>query len=431
MAFDRRKTNELVQALLRARNRKDGDDAFENVAQTSTASGDGSYGEPAFGGTRFFFASQPGVATRDKAASQSHKLIPAPRPHPFRGLARSSYTDGAADMAKARGVPADDQIAPSTLSWLANLQTSHDRRLGAYHTEHKPTVGYPVGKAFDLNMYPASDAAKARAVERPTQMGFGGARKYQSAEDTKKGFDDLGRRAWGHDGTAKTTTPGHRPPTLRLADSEPDMAKKAPHQEKKMPKIRYPTSGEIWSEFLGGIGKGIAQTFSDALINSAKARAGTFGGVYIDTPNPVLFGPPTSPWDDTGRKIAPGIMVVVRPVQRRPKTWNGKIIGKVEPPKHLKPGTVLFGDDMHEKVAKFLVASYPETIFDANVKRGQRGVDMKYQGGLDHPHIEIKPNKPHSQKQLNRQMENWEYEEQMVRVISYDEQGNIYDGFGY
>lgn len=97
--------------------------------------------------------------------------------------------------------------------------------------------------------------------------------------------------------------------------------------------------------------------------SGAKARLGTFGGVHVDTPNPDLFGPPTSPWDDSGRKIAPGVMVVIRPVPPRPKTWNGKIIGKVTPPKNLKPGTVDFGNYMHEEIAEFLKSSYPKTTF--------------------------------------------------------------------
>jgi hypothetical protein len=54
MVLDRRERYELVQALLRARNRKHGDKLLENVAQTGAASDDGSYGEPAFGGSTFF-----------------------------------------------------------------------------------------------------------------------------------------------------------------------------------------------------------------------------------------------------------------------------------------------------------------------------------------------------------------------------------------
>jgi len=81
----------------------------------------------------FPFASQPRVTTGDKAASQSRKFVPGPRPHPFRDPARFSYTDEAADMATARGIPAHDLLAfkeaPSAFSRLANPQTMYGRPL--------------------------------------------------------------------------------------------------------------------------------------------------------------------------------------------------------------------------------------------------------------------------------------------------------------
>lgn len=133
MVLDRGNMLEIAQALLRAREEKDGGNLLESVAQTSTASGDGSYGEPVFGGTRFFSASQPGVTTDDKAARRSHKLIPTTRPHPFRDLAGFSYAGEVADTTQARGIPAHDQLAfneaSSTSSWLANPQTTYGRPL--------------------------------------------------------------------------------------------------------------------------------------------------------------------------------------------------------------------------------------------------------------------------------------------------------------
>jgi hypothetical protein len=98
-----------------------------------------------------------------------------------------------------------------------------------------------------------------------------------------------------------------------------------------------------------------------------------------------------------------------------------------------RPAVAVVHHYMHEKIAEFLKASYPKTTFHVNVKRGQKGVDMGYEGGDLDPgfkYLDIKTNKPHSQKQLNRQIQNWGYEESTVRAISYDEQGNIYDGFG-
>lgn len=133
MVRDRRERYELVQALLRARNRKHEDNLLENVAQSGTASGDGIYGEPMFGGTSFSFASQPDAATVDKAASQPHNLIPTPRPHPFRDPARFFDTGEVADMAEPRGFPAHDQlafnVAPSPLSRPPGPQNFYDQPL--------------------------------------------------------------------------------------------------------------------------------------------------------------------------------------------------------------------------------------------------------------------------------------------------------------
>lgn len=235
MTLDRRNIHEIVQALLRARNRRGEGDVFSNVAQINTASGDRTYG--ASGGTRF----SSGVPIGDEAARQS-ELVPTPRPHPFRDPTRFSYTGEIADMAKANGVPAYDQlalnVAPGTLSRLANLQTAYGRLLqvnAAYSPpdkkRHRPDGAHPKGKAFDLNIYPATDAERARVIELATQMGFGGTGTYQGPEDTKKGFNDprvhidvLRPRPWGYDRTAKTTPAWHRTAIARgLAAGEPDM----------------------------------------------------------------------------------------------------------------------------------------------------------------------------------------------------------------
>lgn len=131
MILDRRK-NELVQALLRARDRKDGGNLLDNVAQTRTAPGDGNYGDVAFGGIGFP-PSRLDVTADNRAAGQSRKFISTTRPRPFNDPARFSYTGEIADLAKARGIPAHDQLAfkdsPSTLSGQVNPQTSYGRPL--------------------------------------------------------------------------------------------------------------------------------------------------------------------------------------------------------------------------------------------------------------------------------------------------------------
>lgn len=198
-------------------------------------------------------------AKTGEAASQSPELVPTPRPHPFRDPARFSYTGEIADMAKASGVPAYDQlavkVAPGTLSRLANLQTAYGQPLqvnAAYSPpdkkRHKPGGAHPKGKAFDLNIYPATDAERARVIELATQMGFGGTGTYQSPEDTKKGFNDprvhidvLRPRPWGYDGSAKTTPKWHREAIARgLAAGEPDMEAIAEKAAEKYPIFGLP-----------------------------------------------------------------------------------------------------------------------------------------------------------------------------------------------
>lgn len=133
MILDRRKAHEIVQALMRARNKKDGGNILENVTQTSTAFGDGIYGGPVFGGMGFPSAPQPGATIGNKAASQSRKLISTPRLHPVRDPARLSDPGEVADLAKAHVVPAHDQLAfneaPSTSSRLATPPTINGRPL--------------------------------------------------------------------------------------------------------------------------------------------------------------------------------------------------------------------------------------------------------------------------------------------------------------
>ena len=90
-------------------------------------------------------ASQSGVTTGNRAASQLHKLIPTTRPHPFRDLAGFSYTGEVADTTQARSIPAHDQLAfneaPSTSSRLANPQTAYSRPLAA-NAGAVPQQGY-------------------------------------------------------------------------------------------------------------------------------------------------------------------------------------------------------------------------------------------------------------------------------------------------
>ena len=129
MTLDRQRTHALVQALLRARNMREGSGIFENAAQANI-SDDGSYRKPVFRGMGFTPAPQ-GTVTGNKAGSQPHRLIETPRPLPFRDQARGEFSD----TAEARGIPPRGQLAfndaPGTSSWPTNLKTTYGLPLAA------------------------------------------------------------------------------------------------------------------------------------------------------------------------------------------------------------------------------------------------------------------------------------------------------------
>lgn len=103
MALDRRKTQEIVQALIRAKNIRNKEDVVENIRQADTASGDGNQGDSIFGRMGLASIPKPGLMTGSAAAGQSHKLNSPPPLHPFRDLAEFSYPDAADNMTQPRG----------------------------------------------------------------------------------------------------------------------------------------------------------------------------------------------------------------------------------------------------------------------------------------------------------------------------------------
>jgi hypothetical protein len=393
MTLDRRKAYEIAQALLRARNKNDKGEVIEDVAHTGVVPGEGGYGEPRL----------------ERLSSQSHPPLSAPPSLPFRD--------------------------PSQLADLPNISGRPSGVNTAYSIQRKPAGGYSPRKAYGPNNYPAPYSAREFAAGPATQMGPGETEIYQSLR-TDLGVQPhiSGRQSRRHDGTGETPLPGHSDATSRQADGELGTAKQVSHQGSGLPKIRYPTSGEIVSEFLGGIGKGFAQTLADAGFEDARQRLAMVDGIYIDTPTPEIFGPPISSWDHDGRTIAQAISVVLAPATFKKLTKRrGKRIGRVSPPTHLKPGTTPYGNYMHAEIAKFVKKEYPRTEFHNKIGRGQTGIDMSIVGGLkpDFDHLDIKTNKRHSERQIKRQIQNWGYDESTVKVFSYDELGNVYEGFDY
>lgn len=184
-----------------------------------------------------FDESRSGATTDDNAAGQLAGLVPTPRPHPFRDPTRLTYSGELAEMTRARGVPAYDQlaekVAPGTLSRLANLQTSFGKPFdvyGAYNPGHSPRSQHKLGKAFDINLS-TSIPERARLIEAATQMGFTGTGTYDKnvpGVPNPGVHVDIGRqRSWG--GHTKKTgslpAPDWHIAAIKrgLAAGEPDM----------------------------------------------------------------------------------------------------------------------------------------------------------------------------------------------------------------
>ena len=376
MKLDRRKAYEIAQALLPARTKNDGAEVIEDVAHDGVVPGEGSYGEPRL----------------ERPSSQSHQPISAPPSLPFRGPSQ----------------PADVQ----------NIFGRPSKVNTAYSVRHKPAGGYSPRKAYGPNNYPAPYSA--RAAGPATQMGPGETGNHQSLR-TDLGLQPhiSGRQSRRHDGTARTPLPEHNDAISRQADGGLGTPKQAQRQENELPKVRYPTAGEMVSEFLGGIGKGFAQALADTGFEDARQRLAMVDGIYIDTPTPEIFGPPISPWDHDGRTIAQAIAVVISPATLKKLTKRrGKRIGSVRPPTHLRPGTTPYGNYMHAEIAKFVEKEYPRTQFVVRVGPGQRGIDMSPSGGLvpDFDHADIKPNNPRSKKEIEKQIQNWGYEDLTIKI---------------
>lgn len=390
MTLDRRKAYEIAQALLRARNKTVKGDVIEGVAHNGVAPGKRGYGEPGF----------------ERQPTPSHRLISVPPSHPFRD--------------------------PSQLADLQNISSRPSEVNAFYRTEPKPAGGYYPRKAYD---HPAPYSTRERAAGPTTQMGTGETGINQSLRNDSEVRPYISSRPpRRHDGKVGSIPPGHSDATSHQADGRLHTSKQAQRQENELPKVRYPTAGDIVLETLGGVGKGIVQSLAEMGTSETERRLAEVNGIHIDLPTPDLFGRPISPWDNNGRAMAPAIAVAIMPFMRGANgIRRGKRIGRVRPPRHLKPGTTPYGNYMHAEITKFIEREYSPTKFHNRIGQGQRGVDLSVVGGHkpDFDHIDIKTNKRHSERQIKRQIQNWGYDESTVKVFSYDEFGNIYEGFDY
>ena len=125
-----------------------------------------------------------------------------------------------------------------------------------------------------------------------------------------------------------------------------------------------------------------------------------------------------------GEKIAPG------------RLGKGPLrIGKVTPPKDAPPKTVVFGNEMHERIGSMFKQRIhdPQKAIVYRLKPGQRGVDIEAPQRLHRRfgfrYAEIKSQNPVGAASLQKQIEKWGFASQDVLPITYRYSGTIFIGF--
>jgi hypothetical protein len=118
-------------------------------------------------------------------------------------------------------------------------------------------------------------------------------------------------------------------------------------------------------------------------------------------------------------------------------TTGLQALGNVGVNPALKPGTTLFGDDMHDRIGRLIADKYPGLEFDIRTRPGQTGVDITLLSNkpediarVGFQRAEIKPLSESGYRTYQRQVENWGYTPDQVKPITYDARGNVYFGFG-
>ena len=118
-------------------------------------------------------------------------------------------------------------------------------------------------------------------------------------------------------------------------------------------------------------------------------------------------------------------------------TTGLQALGNVGVNPALKPGTTLFGDDMHGLIMRDLQAKYPDIEFIDRTKPGMTGVDIELRdptaaniARVGFQRAEIKPLSESGYRTYLRQVENWGFTPEQVKPITYDARGNYYFGFG-
>ena len=111
-----------------------------------------------------------------------------------------------------------------------------------------------------------------------------------------------------------------------------------------------------------------------------------------------------------------------------------RLIGTFERPANSNFGSTAFGNDVHDQVARVLQEMYPNVTFKFGTSPGINGADVTVVKDTDvaavgFKYAEIKPDTASGQKTFMQQIKAWGLDPEQVEPITYDANGNLYDGF--
>ncbi len=130
-------------------------------------------------------------------------------------------------------------------------------------------------------------------------------------------------------------------------------------------------------------------------------------------------------------ELAPGtnraLIQYLKDLRREPKPIGS--IGIPDDVGHLAWGK--WGNTMEQRMANWLVARHGSSEFTLRVRPGQTGIDVELSSGA-YPGFrfaDFKKRRPSTKTSFERQMKRWGHPANQTKVFTYDEIGNIYEGW--